>query len=443
MSFAPEAAAREDRFRNFTTSLATLRLDIARDFFRRVALQIVAVMVLIEAIFLAERFTIVFGEGLQKNANLFDISLILGCTSTEIFDLALAIAVLTSVYWVCLRMREERELLVLSAAGVGLFQLILLVGAVAVAAQLLSLAVSGAIDPASRYAERAILFDAEYRAIRTGVNAGQFYYFPDHVAFAPPKEHGPDRRPFEPGEYYFSPNFVVPRTGPSSEDRRLFVYEEQAPGVSRIITANHAYLDGPDSTGHIALKLRDFASHMLLEQQMTRAASAIKAGIPCARGSCPHLLPDLPQIAMHVRDLSQQMSIDQLIPFPPRGTDVAEQTIVQEAFSSSAPDRRMDELVSLGQRFTRSLLCFLAPLVALAALSLTTPFTNNFVLPLACMVLMALDLGTERLIAQTAPSNAAIAVAVPIVVAGLLVLALLSYLRSVQGTLVRPQLSRP
>jgi lipopolysaccharide export LptBFGC system permease protein LptF len=341
-------------------------------------------------------------------------------------------------------MREERELLVLSAAGVGLFQLTLLVAAVAVIAQLVSILVSGEIDPASRFAERSILFDAEYRAIRTGVNAGQFYFFPDHVAFAPPKAHGPDRRPFEPGEYYFSPNYVAPRQGPSSEDRRLFVYEEQAPGVSRIITANHAYLDGPDSSGHISLKLREFASHTLLEQHMVPEAATTSGRSPCTGSACPSRLPEFPQLAMHVRDLSQQMSIDQLIPFPPRGTDVAEQSVFEQAFSSVAdPDRRAAELASLGQRFTRSLLCFLAPLVALAALTLTTAITNNFILPLACMVLMALDLATERLITELAPSSPLVALAVPLFVAGIVAVVLLAYVRAAQGLLVRPQLSRP
>jgi lipopolysaccharide export LptBFGC system permease protein LptF len=342
-------------------------------------------------------------------------------------------------------MREERELLVLSAAGVGLLQLVLLVAAVAVTAQMGSLAVSGAIDPASRYAERVILFDAEYRAIRSGVTAGQFYFFPDHVAFAPPREHGPDRRPFEPGEYYFSPNYVVQRNGPSSEDRRLFVYEQQATGVSRIITANHAYLDGPDATGRIALKLRDFASHTLLEGQAASSATASTNEVPCLGSLCSRRLPEFPQIAMHVRDLSQAMTIDQLIPFPPRGSDVIEQTVFDQLFASQADPaaRHLNEMVSLGQRFTRSLLCFLAPLVALAALSLTTQFSNNFVLPLACMVLMTLDLATERLITAMAPADATGALGIPLVVAAALAAALFWYIRRVQGALIRPQLSRP
>jgi lipopolysaccharide export system permease protein len=424
----------------------TLKHDFARDFFRRVAVQILAVMALIEAIFLAERFTIVFDAALQKNANLVDISFVLACTSTEIFDLALAIAVLTAVYWICLQMREERELLVLSAAGIGIFQIIVLVMAVALAAQFASLAVSGFIDPISRYAERLILFDAEYRALRNGVTTGQFYYFPHHVAFAPPKPHGPDRRPFEPGEYYFSPNYVAPRKGPRSADERLFVYERTGPGVARIVTADHAYLDGPDTQGRLFLRVRDFGSHTLLEAQSVIDASGPQKLHCKFQGlRCPDKFSDLPQLSMHVRNLSQEMSIDELIPFPPRGVDAVEQTLVDELFfdGSHPGAKRMEEMSLLGQRFARGLLCLLAPLMALGAVSLTTRFTNNFTLPLACMALMTLDLATERLIRAIAPTGPASAIAIPLAVAIGLTGVLVWLIRRVQGAVVRPQLSRP
>ena len=80
MTVVPEALSHDHRFRALANVFEILKFDVARAFFRRVTLQIIAVMALIEAIFLAERFTIVFGEGLEKNANMLDISLILGCT---------------------------------------------------------------------------------------------------------------------------------------------------------------------------------------------------------------------------------------------------------------------------------------------------------------------------------------------------------------------------
>ena len=68
-----------------------LRGDYVRGFFQRVLGQALAVVILIEAIFLAEHFTWVFRDAVRHEADLSGIALVLLCTSTEIFDLALAI----------------------------------------------------------------------------------------------------------------------------------------------------------------------------------------------------------------------------------------------------------------------------------------------------------------------------------------------------------------
>jgi hypothetical protein len=96
----------------------------------------------------------------------------------------------------------------------------------------------------------------------------------------------------------------------------------------------------------------------------------------------------------------------------------------------------------LAERFARSLLSFLAPLLAMAAVSLTTPRTNWFALPLVCLALMSVNLASEWLITTVAPMGVAGALLPPLlfglVVAGLS--AALAVWR--QGDLVRPQLAR-
>src|SRR5690242_4850393 len=179
----------------------------ARGFFSSILGQSVAILILIEAIFLAERFTIVFRDAASKDANLLDIFLLLCCTSTEIFDLALAIAVLMAVYSIALQMRENRELLVLFAAGSGPFQLAALALIVALGSQFVSLSVSGFIDPESRYVQRVLLQDAEIRALKTGISTGQFYFFPDYVAFAPDQDT--QDQLFAPNESYLAAGHAI------------------------------------------------------------------------------------------------------------------------------------------------------------------------------------------------------------------------------------------
>src|SRR5215831_11290595 len=257
----------------------------ARDFFSGVLLQVFAVVALIEAIFLAERFTIVFRDAAAKDANLLDIFLLLGCTSTEIFDLALSVAVLIAVYSTVLRMRENRELLSFFASCSGPLHLTVLALVIAVASQVVSLSVSGLLDPASRYAQRVLLLDAEMRALKRGISTGQFYFFPNYVAFAPQQEAS-DQGLFAPNESYLTAGHaIVPHKRVAKKNnRRLFLYEQAGPTTSRIITADRARLDGPDVAGNVTLHLSGFAQHMFNDREAPAPAGPAETVCP----GCPN-----------------------------------------------------------------------------------------------------------------------------------------------------------
>src|SRR4029078_7378604 len=97
-------------------------------------------------------------------------------------------------------------------------------------------------------------------------------------------------------------------------------------------------------------------------------------------------------------DMSQLMMVDQLLPFTDRSSNTAEQTIFEQLF---APDNRNPEAPAaqmklLAERLSRSLLSFLAPLMALLGVALTNRLTNWFALPLSCPMLMAGNLVSER-----------------------------------------------
>jgi lipopolysaccharide export system permease protein len=138
------------------------------------------------------------------------------------------------------------------------------------------------------------------------------------------------------------------------------------------------------------------------------------------------------------------MMVDQLLPFGPRGgADVEELTIFEQLVDKSpGPAARTTQMRSLAERLSRSLLSALAPLMALAALCLTSRRTNWFILPLACVGLMSVDLASEWVITAIAPSSVAGALLPPILlflaVAGLV----LAVIVQRQNELVRPQLAR-
>jgi Predicted permeases len=385
----------------------------ARRFFGGVALLVFTVMMLFEAVFVAERFPMVFRAVSQNHGDPRDMGFLMLCNSTQVVDLALAIAVLVGTYWTVLKLREDRELLVLVSAGTGPFQLIGLALAVAVVAMFASLYVSSVLDPAARFTEREVLFQAEFRGLRTGINTGQFYDFPGRVAFAPARRaaHG---------------------VTALNQTRGLFVYEELKDGKFRVVTADHASLEGPDSVGRLLLKLGGFTSQTFDPTQK-------------ACPGCGGTTTGMSQMATLAGDITQTMKAEQLLSFEPRGANADELTIFEQFAASeySGEARHREDMRLLGERLARSFLCLLAPLIALACVCLTNRTTNYFALPLACMGLMSLNVTSEWLIRVIVPLDPWGALRTPalltLIIAGLL----LAEIFREQGRLAQPQLGRP
>jgi len=423
-----------------------LRGDYARGFFVGLVARALAVIFLIEAIFLAEHFTWVFRDAVRHEADLAGIALVLICTSTEIFDLALAVAILMASYLTLLRMRENRELLVLFASGLGPYQLGVLVLVVALAGQMIGTLGSGVVDPLSRYAQRSILFSSELRSLKKGVAKNEFYYFPSYVAYAMDHVVGglPPPRTSVP---------VIDASGKAAKaeapaagrDRTLFVYQQIGPRTSRVVTAAQARLDGPDRSGRIVLNLNDFTSHTFADAHpMPNANGAPTRADPLNCRDCAAALKDSPPVTMRVRDMSQLMMVDQLLPFTARSSNTAEQTIFEQLFVPDDHDKeaRAAQMRLLAERFSRSLLSFLAPLVALLGVALTNRTTNWFALPLSCLGLMAVNLLCEWVITSVAPLSVPGALLPVLILYGGVAYAAFTLIVWRHAEFVRPQLAR-
>src|SRR5205085_11186979 len=107
------------------------------------------------------------------------------------------------------------------------------------------------------------------------------------------------------------------------KDRTLFVYQQIGPNTSRVVTAAQARLDGPDRSGRIVLNLSDFTSHTFADAHPLAGETQ---GAPVKCTNCPDTMKDAPPISMKVRDMSQLMMVDQLLPFTIRQHNTAEQT---------------------------------------------------------------------------------------------------------------------
>ena len=398
-------------------ALAAFRQLYVRRFLASVLVQMLAVMALFEAIFLSERFPAIFRDVLRNNADLLDTSLLFVLTGTQIFDLALAVAILLAVYWTILRMRESRELLVLFTAGIGPYQVAGVTLAVAFVALLGSLTVSGVIDPATRYLQRVILFDAKLRALTGGTSTGQFYSFPNRDAYVPP----------------------APATDPAPRSPGLFVFEPAESGRFSVFTADRARLEGPDSAGRLRLSLGGYSSHDFVEA----APAGDCAG--CAAAAPPGPATDRPRRDISASQLTHEISLDELLPFAPRGSEVPELTIFEQLADpvDLGAEQHAKVMRLLGERLTRGLLCLLAPLGALAAVSLTSRRTNSLAMPAACMSLMAINVLGQWVVRAIAPETPLQALLLPALLSAWFMAVLITVIVRRQSELIRPQLTRP
>jgi hypothetical protein len=96
----------------------------------------------------------------------------------------------------------------------------------------------------------------------------------------------------------------------------------------------------------------------------------------------------------------------------------------------------------LAERFSRSLLSFLAPLMALLSVSLTNRFTNWFALPLSCLALMSVNLVCEWVITTIAPAGVAGALLPALLLYGAIACAVFALIVWRHNDFVRPQLGR-
>jgi hypothetical protein len=138
-------------------------------------------------------------------------------------------------------------------------------------------------------------------------------------------------------------------------------------------------------------------------------------------------------LTLHASEYQRAVEPGRLIYFPARGAWRSEQTL-PELLGENA-------VVDVARSFSRSLMCLLAPLVALLAISFTGTVSQVFTLPISLGALMSLDVVATVLIKQLAGGMTATISA--LLVAGALVAALLIiwvFLR--QASLLRPTAGR-
>ncbi|KAF0119787.1 MAG: putative permease [Xanthobacteraceae bacterium] len=328
------------------------------------ALQVALVLLLIESIFVMEQLISGLLEHLLSTRASLPKAIGLMVTQLpQVFELALPTAILIAVYRVALGLREDREFLMLSSLGIPPHGLIRLVIRIGIAGQLTALLVGGFVDPMSRYTFRLLMFSTSYQSLIGGqATTTRLFETRAGTVVVSPRD---DREPTP----------------------RLFVRQFNPDGSERVVMANGSRLVGPDADGRVALHLFDFA----VDQFVPTTGGAGTAG------------PTLGyQNSLRGNSTQQSLVFNDIIPFDPRGRSISE-LMLTELITSAVSDPA--HRIEIGKRLGRGLLCVIAPLIALLALSFTTRANQAIVLPVACAALMATEIiGTTVLSSAAATS---------------------------------------
>jgi lipopolysaccharide export system permease protein len=357
------------------------RLGVPRRYaFRIVAgilLELTLLLVLIEGVFLAEKLGGIVETAVTSKMGFREISLMLLATAPEIFGLALPSALLVAVYLTMLRLREDSELLIMAGSGIGVNSLLGLLIALALPAQLLSMIVTGYIDPLSRFFQREIVFDSAYGGLRNGTAVGEFHFADDTTALARP-------------------------SGVHGQERYLFLHQNLDSRTDRLIIAKRSSLV-EEQPGWFTLRLQDFAVYDFY------SATALSSP-----ETAPLNAENVEMDAFRIGKYEQDLALEHLIYFAGR---------------DSSSERTLPELIAakfsadVARRVFRSFLCLFAPLIALLAVALTGKTYRAAALPVAIIVLMSIDIAARSLIDRFVPGDPIAASAVLVIVALLIMTA--------------------
>lgn len=322
-----------------------------------VVLEISLLLFLIEGLFLAEKLSGILEQGIAAKMGFANVLLLLLSTAPEIFDLALPSALLIAIYRVVLRLREDSELIIMAGIGIGAHRLIALLAALALPAQLVSLTISGFVEPHLRFLQREIMFESAYGTLHDQSAAGEFHFSGDYTVFVQPQRADDSLRP-------------------------LFLHQAVGQRTDRLVSARDARLVA-ERDGWFALRLRNFAVYDFFPARNLAALEATPAAEKAGA--------NVQMSVVRVGSFEQELALDRLIYFAPR---------------EAPPELTLPELLTRGastdfaRRLVRSLLCIFAPLIALLAVAWTGRATRALTLPLAAAILMGIDVAASALIGR-------------------------------------------
>ena len=325
------------------------RLPIVRVLGKPLIWRLLLLLLVIEAIFLAESFTTLMEHALRYDGTARDVLHLLSFKTPEILDLALAISLLIATYFATQDARNPGELVILATAGIhwgGVIAFVLLFGTTG---SLLSFLNARLVLPMAKYGARlslaALQKDHVLSRINTGSDQTTLQNISDTTFIAPPPQDAAQSR----GQLFvFQPNQNGNWRVAQSQDWQV---TDPAPADTHTITLQSlSVLEAPYPNDHVKPLNRFNSAQASFAFQMADA-----------------------------------------LPAPDTSRTAAEQLL----------DLNANEPAQLTRLATRALMVPMAGLLALAALLVggAGPW-RHAALPLAALLMMSADVASRALLAE-------------------------------------------
>ncbi|WP_425050419.1 LptF/LptG family permease [Psychromarinibacter sp. S121] len=334
---------------------------------------IVALLVLIESIFIADIFTSTLQQVLREGGSALDLLKILLLKSPEIVDFALPLVLFLGIYLAVTRARNANELVICAAASEPWTRIPRLAMYLGGAGFALSFLFSGLVTPLSNYVQRLALYELRSRTLIAELSD------PAEV-----------RRVREISGRTF---IATPTDDPDAQHGGLFVYRPGPGGSWNVAQATDWDVVGPDENRNYVVRLQEFREFRGRNGEApTEAPTAGVAGLDFAR--------------ITVRTMELAFSTDEVLEKADESPRVTERYLFEndgplwgEPITRDDGRRLTRPTRQFGEMLARAILCPVAAAVAVAAAAFSGTRRGRWLaLPGGLLLVLAGDVASRAIL---------------------------------------------
>jgi len=333
---------------------------------------LLGLLLLIQAIFMAESFTILMEAVVGNGGSALDLLLLLLLETPEIVDFALPLVLLVGLFFAIVTARNENELVVCAAAGVPWTRVPRLAFIAGIIAFFVSLLFSGILTPLTSYTQRLAIQQLEARAAIRQITE------PDKKATI---------RDLQGRTIIASAS-----ESPDVERGNLFIYHPDEGEGWRVSQADDWAIVGPDDTDGYSVRLkafRDYTGNVAPEDRQDAEDSGASLG------------SSLQFATISVKTLALDFRLEQVVQAADRERRASERTLFNIGGGVAARPAVINR--HLGELLARALLSLFAAMMAVAAAAWAGTRTGRYAaLPLAAVLVMLGDVVSRTVLGDAA-----------------------------------------